>query len=51
MGTLMVYGMGRSCPPEILFSAILPNLVGPAYLLSPMGILEAPSVAQSSPQI
>lgn len=51
MGTLMAYGMGKSCPPEILFSAILPNLVGPAYLLRPMGILKARSVAQSPPQI
>lgn len=51
MGTLMAHGMGRACPPEILFSAILPSMVGPAYLLRPMGILKAPSVAQSPPQI
>lgn len=48
MGTLMANGMERFCPPEILFSAILPNLVGPAYPLRPM---KARSVAQSPPQI
>jgi hypothetical protein len=35
-------GTGRSYPSQILLSAILPSLVGPAYPLTPIGILKCP---------
>lgn len=50
MGTLIARGTGTSCPPQILSSVILLSLVGPAYLLRHVGILQAPSVAWSPPQ-